>query len=98
VKERGVKGWGDASAPFKGLSCGRRYRVVRAFCDFDGSEHAQGETWIFLGYNVSPHDDGLSLFVSLDDNQEWHIRLRWTPQDQAAIIDALGDYVEAVDG
>lgn len=82
-----------APAPFGHLVPGRRYRVIRAFRDYGGVDHEQGESWTFLGSNFAPYDDGLSLFVSLDGTSEWHIRLRWTAEDQGAVIDALEDHL-----
>jgi hypothetical protein len=78
---------------FQHLAGGTRYVVARAFVDFDGDTHPAGEEWTFLGSNFAPYDDGLSLFVSLDGTQEWHIRLCWRPQDQGPIIDALAEHV-----
>ena len=75
------------------LEAGRRYRVRRAFTDFDGDTHRPGEEWIFLGTSFLPHDDGLSLFVSLDGAQEWHIRMQWRPESQGEVLDALDAYV-----
>jgi len=66
---------------------------VKPFRDYDGDEHAIGETWFFLGYSFLLYDDGLSLFVSIDGRQEWQIRLRWTPEDQGPIVDSLDRYV-----
>jgi hypothetical protein len=40
-----------------------------------------------------PHDDGLSLFVSLDGDREWHIRLQWRDDQQGPLIDRLEDYI-----
>jgi len=77
----------------RGLVRGAYYRVVRSFRDFDGTFHDAGETWTFLGSIFSPHDEGLSWFVSLDGEREWHIRMRWTPEDQGAIVDAFETYV-----
>jgi uncharacterized protein DUF3601 len=85
-------------APWRQLVPGERYRVTRAFLDFDGHAHEIGESWIFLARNFSPRDDGLSLFVSLDGMSEWHIRLRWTPEDQGAIIDALEAHLAPAQG
>lgn len=87
--------WMGALAPedFGPLEVGLRYRVVRPFTDFDGDAHGAGETWTYLGHNFVPYHDGLSLFVSLDGTQEWHIRMSWLPEDQGPIIDALGDYL-----
>ena len=78
---------------FGPLTGGNRYKVVKEFTDFDHGVHPVGESWIFLGKSFSPYDDGLSLFVSLDGTQEWHIRMSWRPDDQGPIIDALGDYL-----
>jgi hypothetical protein len=73
----------------------RRYAVVQPFRDYDGNEHPAGESWVFLGSNFAPHDDGLSLFVSLDGEREWHLRMRWAPEDQGPILDNLAQYVAA---
>lgn len=76
------------------LAPGVRYRVVRPFVDFDRGEHAVGETWVFRGCSFAPHDDGLSLFVSLDADDEWHIRMQWIDDQQGAVLDALAEYVQ----
>ena len=57
------------------LVAGRKYIVVREFQDFDRDAHPVGEAWTFVGYSFSPYDDGLSLFVSLDDEHEWQMRM-----------------------
>ena len=85
------------TSEFKGLRRGRRYRVAKAFRDFDGAEHTEGETWFFLGHAFLPYDDGLSLFVSLDGHREWHVRMRWTPDDQGQVIDSLEKFVVKAD-
>jgi len=85
--------WERDGYGFRSLTRGRRYRVTQAFRDYDGDEHTPGEAWLYLGHNFLPYEDGLSLFVSLDGNQEWQIRMRWTPADQGSIIDAINDYV-----
>jgi hypothetical protein len=81
---------------FKHLRIGSRYRVVKAFTDFDGDEHPVGETWRFEGHSFLPYDYGLSLFVSANGVGLRHIRMRWTPEDQGQIIDALETYVRPV--
>jgi hypothetical protein len=75
---------------------GHRYEVARDFIDFDGATHRSGESWIYLGHAFLAHDDGLSLFVSLDDDSEWHIRLRWRSDQQGAVIDGLNGYIQAM--
>ena len=79
---------------FQGLRAGQRYAVVRAFTDYDGDLHPVGETWTFLSHSFLPYEDGLSLFVSLDGTREWHLRMQWRPEQQAAIIDKLPSYVQ----
>jgi len=83
---------------FGPLRPGRRYEVVQPFDDYDRVRHEIGEVWTFLGHNFLPHDDGLSLFVSLDGEQEWHIRMQWRPEEQGEVIGNLGAYVRPVAG
>jgi hypothetical protein len=78
------------------LQRGGRYRVTQPFRDYDGDDHSVGETWTFLGCAFAPHDEGLSWFVSLDGDQEWHIRMRLTPDDQERIVDAITSYLQRI--
>ena len=71
---------------------GRRYRVVQAFTDFDGRVHSVGEVWTFSGENFLPYDDGLSLFVTIN-GQEEHIRMRLHPEDQGPLVDNFAAYL-----
>ena len=80
---------------FMHLVSGRTYAVVRAFRDFDKGEHAVGETWKYVGSAFLPYDDGLSLFVEIDDKTR-HIRMQWRDEEQGPIIDRLADYVQEV--
>lgn len=82
-----------AATPFKHLQVGGRYIVAEAFTDYDGDLHPPGESWTFLTQHFVPYHDGLSLFVSLDGEREWQIRLHWTPEGQGAVIDALESIV-----
>ena len=70
--------------------------MTKAFIDFDGDVHPVGESWWFLGQNFLPYHDGLSLFVSLDGEREWHIRMQWLREAQADIIDHLQGYLREV--
>ena len=81
------------SGNYESLHVGKRYRVSREFVDFDRVPHTVGEEWTFLGHNYLPYDAGLSLFVSLDDAQEWHIRMQDYPEEQQAIIDNFSTYL-----
>src|SRR5690606_16962234 len=72
---------------FGHLVIGRRYRVVKAFADFDRGEHPVGETWVFEGHSFLPYDDGLSLFVSSEPGRVRQIRMRWAPEDQGPVVD-----------
>lgn len=75
------------------LKAGKKYVVVKEFPDFEKDLHPVGETWTFIGCSFSPYDDGLSLFVSFDDLQEWQIRMQWRPEEQGPIIDNFESYM-----
>ncbi|WP_161966130.1 DUF3601 domain-containing protein [Steroidobacter cummioxidans] len=90
--------WSDLKAPNCGskhqhLMAGKRYRVAREFRDYDRDTHPIGESWVFMGYSFLPYDDGLSLFVSLDGKQEWHIPMQWRPEEQGPVLGNLAEYV-----
>ena len=87
--------WRNASnsGPYSSLSPGVRYTVLRSFVDVDGAEHAIGETWTFCGWNYSAYHNGLSLFVSLDGEQEWHCRLLDLPEGQSYVLEHLAEYI-----
>jgi hypothetical protein len=78
------------------LHPGREYQVTQAFRDYDHFEHPVGERWTFLGSNFLPYDDGLSLFVSLDGEQEWHIRMQLRPEEQSPVVNALSEYLAEI--
>ena len=87
----------NASRSFGPLREGRRYRVVKRFADFQFTIHEPGEEWVFIGSRSLPYDDGVLLFVSLDVEQEWHIRLQRGPgPNQAAVINSIQEYVRPV--
>lgn len=75
---------------------GQRYRVVKAFTDFDSQEHPVGEEWTYLGTAFLPYDDGRSIFVSLDGEKEWHIRMQDRAEEQGPILDNLREYIAAL--
>jgi hypothetical protein len=85
-------GQGSSARPFP--SPGVRYRVIRAFADHDGDLHPVGEEWTFLGSAFLPYEDGLSWFVTLDQEEEWHIRMQWREEAEGPVIDALDQYLE----
>ena len=78
------------------LRSGRKYKIIKAFRDFDGDYHPIDEEWTFLSYCFLPYGDGLSLFVSLDGNHEWHVRMQWGIEEQKEIIEKLKDHVTIV--
>lgn len=80
---------------FRSLNPGVDYRVKRAFVDFDGHLHAEGEEWVYLGAYYIPQDEGISLFVEIDD-EEWIIPLRWAEGYQQDLIDTVDCYIESV--
>ena len=90
--------WTSLSAPNCGrnydfLVAGARYRVIKEFADNDGQVHSVGDEWTFLGYSYQRHDEGLSLFVSYDGEQEWHIPMQLSAKEQGPIVDYLSEYV-----
>lgn len=72
---------------------GQRYRVVKPFTDYDRQVHPVGETWVFERTNFLPYDDGLTLHVVQDGVQVVY-RLQWREEEQAAVIEGFGEYVE----
>ena len=81
---------------FAHMTPGKRYRVVKPFKDFDGQVHPVGEEWTYVGTAFLPYDDGRSIFVSLDGEKEWHIRMQDRAEEQGPILDNLKDYVAAL--
>lgn len=80
--------------PFMHLALARRYEVIKAFTDFDRTLHPVGETWIFLGHNFLPYDDGLTLWALRDGREPGSFRMQWRPEEQGGIIDNLADYIQ----
>ena len=80
---------------YRHLKAGQSYRVARAFRDYDGQCHEEGETFEFLGTNFVPYHDGLSLFVKREGHEE-QIRLQLHPEEQQDIIEQLGAYLRPV--
>jgi len=97
-RQFGTWAGGDVSArDYAHLRIGGRYRVTEEFRDFDGDVHPVGETWTFLGYSFLPYEDGLSLFVSLDGEQEWQIRLQHRPEGQGGMIEHIATFIAPAD-
>lgn len=82
-------------ANHQSLQVGQRYRVIHEFEDYDRHVHPVGDTWTFLGHSFLPYEDGMSFFVSVDNQQEWLIRLQWRREAQAHILDNLPKYLAA---
>lgn len=78
---------------FAHMTAGKRYRVIKAFIDYDRCEHPVGEEWTYLGTAFLPYDDGRSLFVSADGEKQWHIRMQDRAEEQGPILDTLRDYI-----
>ncbi|WP_158583453.1 DUF3601 domain-containing protein [Salinisphaera sp. Q1T1-3] len=82
---------------YRHLRQGSRYRVVRAFVDYDWITHPIGEVWVFEGSHFVPYHDGLSLFVVIDGRSR-QVRLQASAAEQAHIIDAFDKYLVPCDG
>ena len=89
----GVKA-SNAGSSYRFLKAGAKYRVVRSFTDNDGDLHPEGEAWTFLGHAFLPYEDGLSLFVTLDGVNEWHIRMQCRPEAEGKVVDEFQAYVQ----
>lgn len=71
---------------------GKSYSVIKRFVDYDGMEHAPGETWVYRGTNFLPYEDGLTLHVEVNGVAAVY-RLQWRPEKQGDIIDHFREYV-----
>lgn len=78
------------------LEPGHRYVVVKEFLDNGKSLHPVGESWTFLGYNYHQMDEGLSLYVSLDGEQEWYLPLQGGADREGEVMDYLENYIHEI--
>lgn len=87
------EGGTDGGRSYRSLRAGQRYRVAKQFLDFDGDNHPVGEEWIFRAYSYLPYDDGLSLIVSLETDEEWLVPLQDRLGAQGDVVTNLDEYV-----
>ncbi len=80
---------------FRHLYPNKVYRVQRSFIDFDNHMHAEGEEWAFRGACYIAQEDGISLFIEID-NCEWNIPLKWSEGYQLDVIENISSYVTSV--
>ncbi|HMG66065.1 MAG TPA: DUF3601 domain-containing protein [Chitinophagaceae bacterium] len=74
---------------------GQKYKVIKAFNDFDKITHPVGETWTFLRTNFLPYEDGLTLHVSIDHfDKELSYRFQWRNEEQADLIHNFSEFVQ----
>ena len=78
------------------LKPGKKYIVKREFRDYDDDRHPPGESWMFLGYSYQHMDEGLSLFVSIDGEQEWYLPLQGGSDKQGEVMDYLEQYITEI--
>jgi hypothetical protein len=84
------------SNPLK-LIPGQKYKVIKAFTDYDRHVHEPGGIWTFVETNFLPYEDGLTVHIRLDDNPKVLVfRLQWRREEQAGIIENFAEYVVAV--
>ncbi|MBK7454213.1 MAG: DUF3601 domain-containing protein [Anaerolineales bacterium] len=72
---------------------GQNYIVKTTFEDYDGAIHRIGEQWRFIEKDFLPYDEGLSLFVEMNE-QKVQIRLQWRDETQGKIINNFSNYVQ----
>lgn len=82
--------------PYRHLRPGGRYMVVLEFVDHDRALHPVGEQWRYRGYSFLPYDDGLSLFISLDDVRDRQVRLQCVREEQADIVARLEQHMREI--
>ena len=81
------------------LTPGQKYKIIKAFADYDKIQHPVGETWTFVTTNFLPYDDGLTLHIKIDNFQkELSYRFQWRNEEQADILEHFDEYVEAING
>jgi hypothetical protein len=80
-------------ARWEDLTAGKSFLVVKDFIDSDQDVHPVGEFWKLLGCTYNQYEEVLSLFVTFDNKQEWHIPLRHSPDQQGVIIDNLANFI-----
>jgi hypothetical protein len=78
---------------YESLVAGQRYRVVRAFVDFDGIAHPEGETWFFAGHEFVPYHDGHNFHVRYEDGRMRYFRMAGGTGDQGRILERLRDFI-----
>lgn len=76
---------------------GQCYQVIREFVDYDYRLHPVGESWVFGRTSFLPYEDGLTLHVNTQSHTGAY-RLRWVPEEQAAIIENFTDFVAPCEG
>ncbi|MCE3290499.1 MAG: hypothetical protein K0R83_2511 [Caulobacter sp.] len=77
---------------FTHLVQGRTYRVAQPFTDFDHRAHAVGDVWTYSSESFLPYDDGLSLFVSIN-GEDQQIRMCLHPEEQGPLIQDFAAYL-----
>lgn len=78
--------------PFQHLITDAAYEVAREFTDYNGGIHSVGERWIYLTHTFLPYEDGLSLYVIVEDRNH-QIRMQWRTEEQGEILDNLKQYL-----
>ncbi len=78
------------------LRIGVRYRVARAFTDYDGALHPVGETWRFGGAAFLPYEDGYTFYVSADGVNETSFRMQDRPETQGGFFVDAAAHISAV--
>ena len=80
----------------RGLFGGNAYRVIKAFKDADGDEHAIGEEWPYLGSMFDRNYNEVSFCIRLGNAEEWSIPLIWRRDQQGDIVDHWDKYLAMV--
>lgn len=74
---------------------GIQYTVVREFRDVSGNTHPAGETWTFLGWNLS-RGYANQFIVRSDSGAESMFSLSYRQQEQSVVLANFENYVAGV--
>ncbi|MCP4137390.1 MAG: DUF3601 domain-containing protein [bacterium] len=88
--------WRNPSPTYEIFHRNWTFSVIKEFKDYEGDLHKIGEKWVFLGFHFFGKDAELSLFVSLDGENEWRFKLQNKKNSQGEIFSAFHEYFERI--
>lgn len=74
----------------------KKYKVIKGFNDYYGTNYFLGTTFYYITYTFSPYEDGLILWFTKDYTNYETIALKLSPEFQDYIANNLEKYIEEV--